>query len=74
MSCIRCQNYDTVVDDRPDKVNDIDGFQTTDEGCQSDQDDIGGFASTAGCLHRLRSSEKQVSQGHFIKKSGLIGH
>ncbi|GFY90011.1 DNA repair/recombination protein [Actinidia rufa] len=60
MSCIRCQNYDTVVDDRPDKVNDIDGFQTTDEGCQSDQDDIGGFASTAGCLHRLRSSEKQV--------------
>ncbi|THG14151.1 hypothetical protein TEA_020571 [Camellia sinensis var. sinensis] len=60
MSCIRCQNYDAVVDDMLDEVNEVDGARSTNEGCQSDQEDIGGFASISGCLHKLRSSEKQV--------------
>ncbi|KAL7246856.1 hypothetical protein ACSBR2_001880 [Camellia fascicularis] len=60
MSCIRCQKYDAVVDDMLDEVNEVDGARSTNEGCQSDQEDIGGFASISGCLHKLRSSEKQV--------------
>ncbi|KAI8014947.1 Protein CHROMATIN REMODELING 25 [Camellia lanceoleosa] len=60
MSCIRCQNYDAVVDDMLDEVNEVDGARSTNEGCQSDQEDIGGFASISGCLHKLQSSEKQV--------------
>ncbi|KAH7867474.1 hypothetical protein Vadar_033967 [Vaccinium darrowii] len=59
MSCVRCQNYDAMVDDRHDKVGDADGVSSTIESCQSDQEDIGGFASLAGCF-KLRSSEKQV--------------
>lgn len=27
---------------------------------QSNEEDIGGFASVSGCLHKLKSSEKQV--------------
>ncbi|KAG5548137.1 hypothetical protein RHGRI_013736 [Rhododendron griersonianum] len=60
MSCVRCQHYDAMVDDGHDKGNNVDGVRATNEICQSEQEDIGGFASLAGCLHKLRSSEKQV--------------
>ncbi|CAL5428380.1 unnamed protein product [Camellia sinensis] len=50
MSCIHCQNYDAVVDDMLDEVNEVDGARSTNEGCQSDQEDIGGFASISGTL------------------------
>lgn len=60
MSCVRCQHYDTMLDDGHDKGNNVDGVRATNEICQSEQEDIGGFASLAGCLHKLRSSEKQV--------------
>ncbi|KAE9448498.1 hypothetical protein C3L33_19600, partial [Rhododendron williamsianum] len=57
---LRCQHYDAMVDDGHDKGNNVDGVRATNEICQSEQEDIGGFASLAGCLHKLRSSEKQV--------------
>ncbi|KAI8554472.1 hypothetical protein RHMOL_Rhmol05G0101900 [Rhododendron molle] len=60
MSCVRCQHYDAMVDEGHDKGNNVDGVRATNEICQSEQEDIGGFASLAGCLHKLRSSEKQV--------------
>ncbi|CAL5354856.1 unnamed protein product [Camellia sinensis] len=53
MSCIRCQNYDAVVDDMLDEVNEVDGARSTNEGCQSDQEDIGGFASISGTLSAM---------------------
>ena len=34
---------------------------------QSEEEDIGGFASVSGCLHRLKSSEKQV--GKFFNEN-----
>lgn len=46
MNCNRCQNYEMQVDASPSS--------------QSDEEDIGGFASVSGCLHKLKSSEKQV--------------
>ncbi|KAA8545882.1 hypothetical protein F0562_020667 [Nyssa sinensis] len=60
MSCIRCQKHDIVVDEGPDNVSKVDGVRSTDEGCRPDQEDIGGFAGISGCLHKLKSSEKQV--------------
>lgn len=53
MSCNRCQRDAVMPDDNP-----IADFNT--QGLQPDQEDIGGFAGVAGCLHALRSSEKQV--------------
>lgn len=59
MNCNRCKNYDTGSEN-------IGGEQ---EECESekgssvsDQEvfDIGGFAGIAGCLDKLKSSEKQV--------------
>ncbi|KAL7002808.1 DNA-dependent ATPase protein rad54 [Sarracenia purpurea var. burkii] len=60
MSCIRCQNYNVVVDEKIDKVNEVDNITSINEGCESDEEDIGGFASIAGCVQKLQSSEKQV--------------
>lgn len=60
MSCVRCQHYDAMGDDGHDKGNDVDGVSIRNGICQSEQEDIGGFASLAGCLHKLSSSEKQV--------------
>ncbi|XP_062091450.1 protein CHROMATIN REMODELING 25 isoform X2 [Humulus lupulus] len=53
MNCIRCQSDD----DRPEIENKL-----MNRSCESDQDssDIGGFAEIAGCLEKLKSSEKQV--------------
>ncbi|KAL0899685.1 hypothetical protein Bca101_083646 [Brassica carinata] len=52
MSCTRCQDDDS-------------GTENMEEGnennaCQIDQEDIGGFANDAGCLHSLKISERQV--------------
>nr|GEW51041.1 protein chromatin remodeling 25 [Tanacetum cinerariifolium] len=49
MNCTRCeisggQSADTSID----------------EGSQSDEEDVGGFAGISGCLHNLKRSEKQV--------------
>ncbi|XP_059653740.1 protein CHROMATIN REMODELING 25 [Cornus florida] len=60
MSCTRCQTCEIVVEDRPNNAREIDGVGSRNEGCQSDEEDIGGFAGIAGCLHKLKSSEKQV--------------
>lgn len=58
MNCVRCQ-YD---DDRPESIENRDITQLINRSCQSNQDtcDIGGFAENAGCLSKLKSSEKQV--------------
>ncbi|XP_059308132.1 protein CHROMATIN REMODELING 25 [Lycium ferocissimum] len=53
MSCDRCQPDAVMPDD-----NTIAEFNTQDH--QPDQEDIGGFAGAAGCLHTLQSSEKQI--------------
>ncbi|KAK9286123.1 hypothetical protein L1049_014504 [Liquidambar formosana] len=58
MNCIRCQTFG----DGPESVEEEDGDKSTYKDCQTDQEalDIGGFAGIAGCLHKLKSSEKQV--------------
>ncbi|KAH7575236.1 hypothetical protein JRO89_XS02G0067500 [Xanthoceras sorbifolium] len=58
MDCTRCQNHD----DRLDRTTEGDEDKATNKNCQSQQEvpDIGGFAELAGCLHKLKSSEKQV--------------
>lgn len=79
MNCNRCKNYDTGSEN-------IGGEQ---EECESekgssvsDQEvfDIGGFAGIAGCLDKLKSSEKQVgtpleedlvSWGHHFRSESV---
>ncbi|KAH9695551.1 protein CHROMATIN REMODELING 25 [Citrus sinensis] len=58
MHCTRCQNYD----DGAESIGEGDETNSANENDQSDQEvtDIGGFAGLAGCLHKLKSSEKQV--------------
>lgn len=58
MNCIRCQNHD----ERPESVENGEDNQPISRSCESDQNtsDIGGFAEIAGCLGKLKSSEKQV--------------
>ncbi|KAJ4716327.1 protein CHROMATIN REMODELING 25 [Melia azedarach] len=58
MNCTRCQNYG----DGPESIGEGDEDESRNRICQSDQEisDIGGFAGIAGCLHELKSSEKQV--------------
>lgn len=51
-----------MADDMPENCREVDGVNFANEDCKSDQEDIGGFAGIAGCLHKLKSSEKQVSQ------------
>ncbi|XP_030486495.2 protein CHROMATIN REMODELING 25 [Cannabis sativa] len=53
MNCIRCQSDDNMPETENKSMN---------RSCESDQDtsDIGGFAEIAGCLDKLKSSEKQV--------------
>ncbi|EXC17352.1 DNA repair protein rhp54 [Morus notabilis] len=57
MNCIRCQSDD----DRPE-IEKRDRDQIMHGSCQADQDtsDIGGFAEIAGCLDKLKRSEKQM--------------
>ncbi|XP_075477165.1 protein CHROMATIN REMODELING 25 isoform X2 [Primulina tabacum] len=47
MCCYRC------------KQNEIE-FDYSNDGSQPEDEDIGGFASIAGCLHNLKNHEKQV--------------
>ncbi|KAK9176794.1 hypothetical protein WN944_028813 [Citrus x changshan-huyou] len=58
MHCTRCQNYD----DGAESIGEGDETNSANENDQSDQEvtDIGGFAGLAGCLHKLKSSEKQL--------------
>ncbi|KAM7482511.1 hypothetical protein LguiB_007094 [Lonicera macranthoides] len=61
MNCIRCQNNEEKrVDERTQNLNDLDAVEPPIEACQSDKEDIGGFAGITGCLHKLKNSEKQV--------------
>nr|GLL47317.1 protein CHROMATIN REMODELING 25 [Ipomoea trifida] len=53
ISCNRCQEYEVTLDDTCEA-------KSTDEQDKSNQEDIGGFASLAGCLNKLKSSEKQM--------------
>ena len=57
MNCIRCQSDDNMPEIEKRDVN-----QSMNRSCESDQctSDIGGFAEIAGCLDKLKSSEKQV--------------
>lgn len=62
MNCIRCQNSN----DTNRSIAEGDANQPTNESGQSGHEisDIGGFAEMSGCLHELKSSEKQV--GHIF--------
>ncbi|KAF3607253.1 hypothetical protein DY000_02049928 [Brassica cretica] len=56
MSCSRCQNDASGTENTEEgNENNLD-----DSACQTDQEDIGGFANDAGCLHSLKISERQV--------------
>ncbi|KAK1402572.1 protein CHROMATIN REMODELING 25 [Heracleum sosnowskyi] len=60
MNCVRCGSCKGMADDLPETNGEQDGGSSVNEDFQSDQDDIGGFAGITGCLHKLKSSEKQV--------------
>lgn len=58
MNCNRCENYDTG----PENIGEQEQYDSKNGSSASDQEvfDIGGFAGLAGCLDKLKSSEKQV--------------
>ncbi|KAL6218807.1 hypothetical protein ACLB2K_012016 [Fragaria x ananassa] len=58
MNCIRCQTYH----DTPQSLAEGDINQSTHNSSEFSPEisDIGGFAEIAGCLQRLKSSEKQI--------------
>ncbi|XWS39958.1 hypothetical protein CRYUN_Cryun18bG0099000 [Craigia yunnanensis] len=58
MNCNRCENYDT----RSENIGEQEECESENGSSGSDQEifDIGGFAGIAGCLDKLKSSEKQV--------------
>lgn len=64
MNCIRCQTYH----DTPQSLAEGDINQSTHNSSEFSPEisDIGGFAEIAGCLQRLKSSEKQVGDIYFI--------
>ena len=62
MNCVRCGSCGGIADDGPETYGEEDGGSSVNENCQSDQEDIGGFAGITGCLHKLKSSERQVSK------------
>ncbi|XP_071716163.1 protein CHROMATIN REMODELING 25 [Rutidosis leptorrhynchoides] len=57
MNCTRCQNSGGRA---AEEIADASIDEFLDEGSHSDEEDIGGFAGISGCLHNLKSSEKQV--------------
>lgn len=64
MNCTRCQTTVEIFENSTDNVMEVpNGQDSTARGspCSEIADDIGGFAEIAGCLGRLKSSEKQVS-------------
>lgn len=58
MNCTRCQNYEYECESKGEHVED----ETEHGSPQSEKEetDVGGFAGLAGCLHKLKNSEKQV--------------
>lgn len=55
MCCNRCREQELMSDSGV-------ASECMNEGCQNDEEDIGGFAAIAGCLEILKSHEKQVSE------------
>lgn len=68
MNCARCLFSDGELEG----IGDVD--ESTYENCMPNQEvfDIGGFAAIAGCLDKLKSSEKQVS--HLPITAILLDH
>lgn len=54
MCCNRCRQEEMMADSNL-------APECTNGGCQIDEEDIGGFASIAGCSGSLKIHEKQVS-------------
>ncbi|WRX13220.1 SNF2 [Theobroma cacao] len=78
MNCNRCENYDTG----PENIGEQEQYDSKNGSSASDQEvfDIGGFAGLAGCLDKLKSSEKQVgtpleedlvSWGHHFRSESV---
>ncbi|KAK9136014.1 hypothetical protein Syun_015344 [Stephania yunnanensis] len=59
MNCTRCTECDSEVNNF-DNSAEVEGVNSTNENCQVDPDDIGGFAKISGCLEKQRISEKQL--------------
>lgn len=62
LRCTRCLTYDG-----PQSTNEKCASQST-INCESDEEtyDIGGFAGIAGCLEKLKRSEKQVARVYLL--------
>ncbi|XP_077249853.1 DNA repair/recombination protein isoform X2 [Tasmannia lanceolata] len=63
LNCSRCETNYSIVADGLENAKEVEhGCDSTNEGCHTDEEvsDIGGFAEIAGCLHRLKNSEKQL--------------
>ncbi|KAK1263585.1 DNA repair and recombination protein RAD54 [Acorus gramineus] len=63
MNCIRCKTNSLKTGEDPEVKTELDNVSIpTNCGHQEDQilNDVGGFADLAGCLHSLKSSEKQI--------------
>ncbi|ONK67271.1 uncharacterized protein A4U43_C06F18410 [Asparagus officinalis] len=83
MNCTRCQTTDRILENASGNMMEVsDGQDSTTGDCACSQiaDDIGGFADIAGCLNRLKSSEKQIgtpleedlrSWGHHFSSSTI---
>lgn len=68
MSCTRCQNDASGTENLEEgNENNVD-----DNACRTDQEDIGGFANDAGCLHSLKISERQVLSCAWLLRHALI--
>ncbi|KAJ6309457.1 hypothetical protein OIU77_015254 [Salix suchowensis] len=70
MNCARCLCSNGKLDEG---IGDVD--ESTYENCMPNQEvfDIGGFAAIAGCLDKLKSSEKQVGTP-LEEDLGSLGH
>lgn len=55
MNCIRCQHIDDT-----ETTGDSRGSALDQSASSTDTSDIGSFAEIAGCLHKLKVSEKQI--------------
>ncbi|KAF6148988.1 hypothetical protein GIB67_008201 [Kingdonia uniflora] len=80
MNCNRCKTCDPEVKNIENIKASDDETNSAIEGCEVDGDDIGGFAEISGCLHRLKSSEKQLgspleedlgSWGHHLSSTSV---
>lgn len=62
MNCVRCGNIDSTQSGMHESTVEVNGIETSTEDYLSEPNvaDIGGFAEISGCLHMLKSSQKQV--------------